>query len=224
LDKQRNLRTKYQQLAGRESGSSFICAKLTMPITSAKYTGSYNSFAQLPTDNRPEIAFIGRSNVGKSSLINLLLNRRDLARVSKEPGKTQSLNYYLINESWYLVDCPGYGFAKRSQKQREAWNKLLRQYLRERKTLHLVMLLIDVSIEVQSSDLEFTNKLGEEGVPFVMVFTKADKCSLHAVSTNLKKWKLALSKTWNQLPPHFITSSAKRTGGDELLGYIEDSL
>ncbi len=193
-----------------------------MNIKSATYIGSFPREAGCPKDGKPEYAFIGRSNVGKSSLINMLCNRKELARVSNKPGKTQNLNFYLINEAWYLVDLPGYGYAKVSKKTRESFEKMIEQYLLERKKLQCAFVLIDANIPPQKIDLEFVNWLGEKGVPFVLVFTKTDRMSKLQGQRQVDLFNKALKENWEALPPHFITSAVERTGRDALLDYIAE--
>lgn len=193
-----------------------------MNIKSATYIGSFPREAGCPKDGKPEYAFIGRSNVGKSSLINMLCNRKELARVSNKPGKTQNLNFYLINEAWYLVDLPGYGYAKVSKKTRESFGKMIEQYLLERKKLQCAFVLIDANIPPQKIDLEFVNWLGEKGVPFVLVFTKTDRMSKLQGQRQVDLFNKALKENWEALPPHFITSAVERTGRDALLDYIAE--
>jgi len=192
-----------------------------MILHSTDFVGSFERESQCPKDNKPEYAFIGRSNVGKSSLINMLCERKDMARVSNEPGKTQHLNYYNVNDKWYLVDLPGYGYAKISKKKRETWRKMINYYLNHRVPLCTVFLLVDGSIAPQKIDLEFINDLGEKGVPFCIVFTKSDKAKEDKRKLYLDQFFAKLSETWEEMPPHFITSSTKRTGREEILNYIQ---
>ena len=168
----------------------------------------------------PEYAFIGRSNVGKSSLINMLTNKKGLAKTSQTPGKTQLINHFLINESWYIVDLPGYGYARISKSKKEDWNKFIRTYLDKRESLQCVMVLIDSRLEPQKIDLEFCNWLGEKGLAFALVFTKADKQSSLKTDQNIAKFKKALLATFDDMPPYFITSAELQTGRDEVLGFI----
>jgi len=192
-----------------------------MIINSVEFVGSFPNVGLCPQESKPEYAFIGRSNVGKSSLINLLMDRRDMARVSNQPGKTQELNYYLINNSWNLVDLPGYGYAKRSKKIREVWAKALKRYLLERKQLVCVCLLVDGSIPPQKIDLEFMGDLGEKGIPFALIFTKVDKAKPKEFEILQEKYMTALSEMWEPLPTYFHTSATKRLGREELLTFIE---
>lgn len=195
-----------------------------MQIISAKYIGSFNKLEQLPANDLKEFAFIGRSNVGKSSLINMLLNRKDLARVSKQPGKTQSLNYYLINDRWHLVDCPGYGFAKKSQQLKKDWSILIKIFLAERKQLWNVFVLIDCNIPPQKNDLEFANWLGENQIPFSLIFTKADRQSKLKTEKSVQAFEKELLKSWQFLPQTFITSAEKVTGKDEVMDHINNQV
>lgn len=174
-----------------------------------------------PKDTKPEYAFIGRSNVGKSSLINMLTNNKKLAKTSATPGKTLLINHFIINNEWYLVDLPGYGFAKRGRKEIARLEQMINGYLLQREQLVNVFVLIDVRLEAQKIDLEFIQWLGESGIPFAIVFTKADKLSATKVGQNVEAYKKVLGETWEELPPMFVTSSEKKQGRDELLSYIE---
>ena len=174
-----------------------------------------------PKDNKPEYAFIGRSNVGKSSLINMLTNHKGLAKTSATPGKTLLINHFIINNEWYLVDLPGYGFAKRSKKELQKLEQMISGYILQREQLVNVFLLVDVRLEPQKIDLEFIQWLGDSSVPFAIVFTKSDKLSTSKVNQNVEAYKKVLSETWEELPPIFVTSSDKKQGRDEVLDYIE---
>ena len=174
-----------------------------------------------PKDNKPEYAFIGRSNVGKSSLINMLTNHKGLAKTSATPGKTLLINHFIINNEWYLVDLPGYGFAKRSKKEVQKLEQMISGYILQREQLVNVFLLVDVRLEPQKIDLEFIQWLGDSSVPFAIVFTKADKLSASKVIQNVEAYKKVLSETWEELPPIFVTSSDKKQGREEVLDYIE---
>ena len=186
-----------------------------MEIKKAEFTLSAPMESMCPKDNKPEYAFIGRSNVGKSSLINMLTNSKKLAKTSATPGKTLLINHFIINNEWYLVDLPGYGFAKRSKKE------MINGYILQRQQLVNVFLLVDVRLEAQKVDLEFIQFLGTSSVPFAIVFTKADKLSQTKVAQNVEAYKKVLSETWEELPPIFVTSSEKKQGRDEVLDYIE---
>jgi len=170
----------------------------------------------------PEYAFIGRSNVGKSSLINMLTRRKQLAMTSQKPGKTQLINHFIINDSWYLVDLPGYGFAKRSKTVQQKLQQMISSYILQREQLVNLFVLIDIRHEQQKIDREFIDWLGESGVPFTIVFTKADKLGLVKAKQNAEKWMKQLEDSWEELPPYFITSSEKRIGREELLNYIDE--
>ena len=174
-----------------------------------------------PKDNKPEYAFIGRSNVGKSSLINMLTNHKGLAKTSATPGKTLLINHFIINNEWYLVDLPGYGFAKRSKKEVQKLEQMISGYILQREQMVNVFLLVDVRLEPQKIDLEFIQWLGDSSVPFAIVFTKADKLSASKVSQNVEAYKKVLCETWEELPPIFVTSSDKKQGREEVLDYIE---
>ena len=174
-----------------------------------------------PTDGKPEYAFIGRSNVGKSSLINMITGRKKLAMTSATPGKTLLINHFSINNEWYLVDLPGYGYAKRGKKEMEKLRNLIEYYVLERKELTCLFVLIDSRLTPQRIDLEFIQWLGEEGVPFALIFTKADKSKTTELRKNVDGFLNELRKEWEELPPHFVTSSAQGRGRDEVLDYIE---
>lgn len=193
-----------------------------MEIKKAEFTLSAPIVSMCPKDNKPEYAFIGRSNVGKSSLINMLTNRKGLAKTSATPGKTLLINHFIINDEWYLVDLPGYGFAKRSKKELQKLEQMISGYILQREQLVNVFLLVDVRLEAQKIDLEFIQWLGDSSVPFAIVFTKADKLSATKVNQNVEAYKKVLSETWEELPPIFITSSDKKQGRDEVLDYIEE--
>lgn len=192
-----------------------------MLIKTAQYLQSNINVDKLPKADKPEYAFIGRSNVGKSSLINMLTGNSKLAKVSSTPGKTITINHFIINNEWYLVDLPGYGFAKRSQKDREMWKKMLDAYIMGRQNLVTTFVLVDSRIEPQKIDLEFMANLGENGVPFVIVFTKADKLGSGQLAANIKAYKKRLLEEWEELPTMIVTSSEKKTGRDEVLDLIE---
>ena len=176
---------------------------------------------RLPNDNIPEYAFIGRSNVGKSSLINMLVQRRGLAKTSSVPGKTVAINHFIVNDAWYLVDLPGYGYAQHSKKQRDAWRIMISNYITQRRNLVTTFVLVDSRLEPQNNDLGFMEWLGENQVPFCIVFTKADKVSKAELDKNVEMFKAKLLEEWEKLPPFFITSSEKKQGRDEVLDYIE---
>ena len=192
-----------------------------MTIKSAEFVISSPRVELCPAGDRPEFAFIGRSNVGKSSLINMLTGRSGLAKTSATPGKTILINHFLVNQAWYIVDLPGYGYARRGMKQRDELQKMITGYILRREQMMNLFLLIDSRHEPQRIDLEFIEWLGENGIPFSIVFTKADKLSRAKTMTNVKRYLDELSKQWEELPPHFITSSETRQGRDELLDYIE---
>ena len=192
-----------------------------MIVKSAAFLQSNTKIDKLPAANKPEYAFIGRSNVGKSSLINMLTNRKQLAKTSSTPGKTITINHFLINENWYLVDLPGYGFAQRSKKDREAWKIMLDNYIKNRKNLVSMFVLVDSRIEPQKIDLEFINHLGELQMPFSIIFTKVDKIKESELQRNLQVYKDKLSEEWDEMPNIFITSSEKEVGKDDVLNYID---
>lgn len=192
-----------------------------MIIKTAEFVISNSKADQCPDTQLPEFAFIGRSNVGKSSLINMLAERRSLAMTSSTPGKTMLINHFCINKDWYLVDLPGYGYAKRGKAAMEQLARLISDYILGRRQLTNLFVLIDSRLEPQKIDLEFIEWLGENGVPFSIVFTKADKMKTGALRTNVNKFLNRLMEQWEELPPHFITSSETRMGRTELLDYIE---
>ncbi|PTR01185.1 GTP-binding protein [Mucilaginibacter yixingensis] len=192
-----------------------------MIIKTADFICSNTQISKLPPAEKPEYAFIGRSNVGKSSLINMLTAKKGLAKTSQTPGKTQLINHFLVNDNWYLVDLPGYGYARISKSKKEDWDKFIRNYLTKRESLQCVMVLIDSRLEPQKIDVEFCNKLGEWGLPFVLVFTKADKQSNTKTDQNIAKFKKALLATFEEVPDCFITSSENGIGRDEVLNFID---
>ena len=193
-----------------------------MIIKKADFLTSNTRISKLPNDKLPEYAFIGRSNVGKSSLINMLTKRRSLAKTSSTPGKTITINHFIINDQWYLVDLPGYGYAKRSKKQREEWEVMLARYIGQRRNLVCTFVLVDSRIEPQNSDLGFMEWLGENQVPFAIVFTKTDKLKVSEMNKNLEAYKKRLLEDWEELPAIFITSSETGLGRDEILDFIEE--
>ena len=191
-----------------------------MIVKSAEFICSNTQISKLPPPIKPEYAFIGRSNVGKSSLINMLVAKKGLAKTSQTPGKTQLINHFYINEHWYLVDLPGYGYARISKSKKEDWNKFIRTYLDKRESLQCVMVLIDSRLEPQKIDLEFCNWLGEKGLSFVLIFTKADKQSSIKTDQNIAKFRKALLATFEEVPQHFLTSAETQLGHDEVLAFI----
>ena len=195
-----------------------------MKIHSARFKCSSEKVSQIPTDTMPDFAFIGRSNVGKSSLINMLVGVKGLAKVSGTPGKTRLINHFSINESWYMVDLPGYGYARTSKSARAKFSKLITDYIIACKRLFFLFVLVDSRLEPQKIDLEFIDLLGRESVPFGLVFTKCDKISSSERESNIARYLKKLSATWEKMPPLFITSSEKRTGRDEILDFIANCL
>lgn len=191
-------------------------------IKSATYIISSPDVKDCPKSNLPEYAFIGRSNVGKSSLINMLCHNPKLAKTSQKPGKTLLINHFLINDAWHLVDLPGYGYAQAGQKQREALKKMIERYCLLREELVCLFVLIDCRHEPQKIDLEFINWLGENGVPFAIVFTKGDKLGRVRLAENVEAYKNRLLEEWEELPPVFVTSAETKLGGEELTAYIEE--
>jgi ribosome biogenesis GTP-binding protein YsxC/EngB len=192
-----------------------------MDIKTAEFSLSAPMVSMCPKDTKPEYAFIGRSNVGKSSLINMLTNHGKLAKTSATPGKTLLINHFIINKEWYLVDLPGYGYAKRSKKEVAKLDQMIRGYILQREQLVNVFVLVDIRLEPQTNDLEFIQWLGESGVPFTIVFTKADKLTANKANQSVEVYKKKLSETWEELPPMFVTSAEKKQGRDDVLNYIE---
>ena len=192
-----------------------------MVIKKAEFTLSAPTVAMCPKDTKPEYAFIGRSNVGKSSLINMLTNNKKLAKTSATPGKTLLINHFIINNEWYLVDLPGYGYAKRSKQEVQKLDQMIRGYILQREQLVNVFVLVDIRLEPQKVDLEFMEWLGLSSIPFSIVFTKSDKLSNAKNTANVEAYKQTLLQTWEELPPIFITSAEKKEGRDEVLDYIE---
>ena len=189
-------------------------------IKTAEFVKSSLKVAECPDRMIPEYAFIGRSNVGKSSLINHLTNRKKLAKTSSTPGKTQLINHFMIDDAWFLVDLPGYGWAQTSKTNKASWKKMIEDYLTIRQNLAAVFVLVDIRHEPQKIDLSFIQWLGEEGIPFSIVFTKADKLGKNQVQSNVAFYKKVLKTTWEELPPTFVTSSLERSGGEEILDFI----
>jgi len=204
-----------------------------MNILKAEYVISSPDYQKCPAPDRPEYAFIGRSNVGKSSLINMLMNNQKLAKTSSSPGKTQMINHFAIQstknehsktwDNWYIVDLPGYGYAKVSQSNRRKWEQMIENYLRKRENLVNVFVLLDSRHSPQAIDIEFVHQLGKWEVPFNLVFTKTDKENQRTVSTNVKSFMDTLLKTWQFLPQHFMTSAIKKSGRDKILAFIEEA-
>jgi len=195
-----------------------------MDIKSASFLVSNTTYKKCPMDGKPEFAFIGRSNVGKSSLINMLTGKKKLAKTSSTPGKTQLINHFEINNEWYLVDLPGYGFAKASKKSRQSWEIFIIEYLLHRESLMTTFVLIDARLPPQKIDLEFMNWCGGKGIPFSLVFTKTDKLSSSSLQKNLSGYKKEMLKFWDELPPVFVTSSQSKFGREPLLNYIDEIL
>jgi GTP-binding protein len=189
-------------------------------IKTAEFIKSSAKVEECPEGRFPDFAFTGRSNVGKSSLINYLTNRKKLAKTSATPGKTQLINHFLVNDSWYLVDLPGYGYAKVSKKARNRFGNLIESYILGRKSLINLFVLVDSNIPPQNSDLEFIDWLGTNNIPFSLIYTKADKSNQRLVSQNIKNFRIEMLKTWEAMPPEFTSSAKKKTGGEEILRYI----
>ena len=192
-----------------------------MHIKTATFVVSNQDVSKCPENNLAEYAFIGRSNVGKSSLINMLTNKKKLAKTSGRPGKTQLINHFLINEQWYLVDLPGYGYARVSKSSKKTFQKFITAYFRKRKQLVSAFVLVDIRHEPQQIDLNFMQWLGEHQIPFSIIFTKSDKLKPKAIERNVAHYQSILNKSWEELPKHFITSSASYEGKEQLLNYID---
>jgi GTP-binding protein len=195
-----------------------------MEIKQADFVSSVGDVSKCPAPDKPEFAFIGRSNVGKSSLLNMLTNRKNLAKTSNKPGKTQTINHFIINGGWYLVDLPGYGYARVSKEKREGFGKIIEGYVLQRKTLHCLFVLIDSRLEPQKIDLDFIQWSGEKEIPLCLVFTKADKLTKNQLNRNISIYKSTLLKMWEELPAMIITSSSEKMGKEELLSFIEEAL
>ncbi len=195
-----------------------------MQITRAEFKCSSAQLAQVPSDSLPDFAFIGRSNVGKSSLINTLTGRNSLAKVSGTPGKTRLINHFLINGQWYLVDLPGYGYARTSKSQREDFSRLILDYVLRCERMHFLFVLLDSRLEPQAIDLRFIRLLGEHGVPFGLVFTKTDKLSRAQLDRSLDRYRRTLAEEWEELPPIFTSSSLRGSGREEILDFIGQCL
>ena len=191
-----------------------------MKIQDARYVMSSSDYEKCPKPDLPEYAFIGRSNVGKSSLINMLTGKKALAKTSQQPGKTQLINHYFINEVWYLVDLPGYGYAKVSKTEREKWEKMIGDYLHNRPNLVCTFVLIDIRHDALAADLEFMEELGQGGIPFHIIFTKADKIKPYQQEEQVRKYKEKLAEMWEEVPPMFVTSAEKNEGRDAVLDTI----
>jgi GTP-binding protein len=189
-------------------------------IEEAVFVQSNTDWQKCPKPDKPEYAFIGRSNVGKSSLINMLTQKPGLAKTSQTPGKTQTINHFLVNQSWYLVDLPGYGYAKISRSEKEKWKPMIRNYLENRENLICIFILLDSRHPPQKADLEFLTYLGENQIPFAVIFTKADKQTGNRTQENLENYRKTLLETWEELPTQFVTSAISRMGREEILNYI----
>jgi GTP-binding protein len=194
-----------------------------MEITTAEFLVSNTDFTKCPAEDRPEYAFIGRSNVGKSSLINMLCAKKGMAKTSSTPGKTQLINHFNINNQWYLVDLPGYGFAKVGKEARSKWDIMINDYIMYRKNLLSVFILIDIRLEPQQKDIDFIERMGENAIPFSLVFTKADKLARTKNEKSVKTFTAKMLESWDAMPPVFITSAEEKTGREEVLNYIEET-
>ena len=193
-----------------------------MIIKTSNFVISNTELKKCPEPVIPEYAFIGRSNVGKSSLINMLTKRKSLAKISGQPGKTRLINHFIINNEWYLVDLPGYGYAKISKDQRNIWKGFIKDYLTKRENLVCTFVLIDVRLKPQKNDLDFMMELALKSLPFVIIFTKADKVSKGQLSKNIQIYKNTMLKSWEAMPNYFVSSAVKQNGRDEILDYIEE--
>ena len=195
-----------------------------MQIHEATFISSHSSISKCPPPEKPEFAFIGRSNVGKSSLINTLVQRRSLAKTSVKPGKTQTINHFLINNAWYLVDLPGYGYASVSKGLRAGFGKMIEEYVSKRETLNCLFILIDSRLEPQKNDLSFIQWVGEKGIPICLIFTKTDKLKKGQLQKSRSTFEKTLLTSWDELPPIIITSATEKTGREEVLQFIETAL
>lgn len=195
-----------------------------MEIKQAEFVSSVADVRKCPPGEKPEFAFIGRSNVGKSSLLNMLTNRKNLAKTSNKPGKTQTINHFIINDFWYLVDLPGYGYARVSKEKREGFGKIIEDYVLKRENLQCLFILLDSRLEPQKIDLAFIQWSGENGIPLCLVFTKSDKLTKNQINRNIGVYRRTLHHFWEELPPIFITSAEDKTGKDDVLSFIEGAL
>jgi GTP-binding protein len=195
-----------------------------MVIKTAEFLMSNTDIELCPKPNKPEFAFVGRSNVGKSSLLNMLTGHKNLAKTSSKPGKTQLINHFIVNDSWYLADLPGYGFAKASQTSRYQWGQMIETYLLNRENLSCTFILLDARLEPQKSDLDFIHWLGQKEKAMALVFTKADKCSRNELSQSIHRYSSTLLKTWESLPPILVTSAETKLGKEDVLDFIEDAV
>jgi GTP-binding protein len=195
-----------------------------MEITRAEFVSSYADVRKCPAPDKPEFAFIGRSNVGKSSLINMLTQRKKLAKTSVKPGKTQTINHFIVNDAWYLVDLPGYGYASVSKDKRAGFGKIIEQYLLNRENIYCLFILIDARLEPQKIDLDFIYWSGSRGIPVTLLFTKADKLRKSELQKNISRYESTLLQTWEELPPVMVTSATEKTGRSEVLTFIGNAL
>jgi GTP-binding protein len=195
-----------------------------MEIKQAEFVSSESDVRKCPPAAKPEFAFIGRSNVGKSSLLNMLTNRKNLAKTSNKPGKTQTINHFIINDLWYLVDLPGYGYASVSKEKRAGFGKIIENYILQRENLNCLFILLDIRLEPQKIDLEFIQWAGEKEIPLCLIFTKADKLTKNQLNRNASMYKATLLKQWEDLPPLVVTSSTSKAGREEVLSFIEKAL
>jgi GTP-binding protein len=194
-----------------------------MIIKSAKFLQSCDTYLDCPKPDKPEYAFIGRSNVGKSSLINVITGTKNLARISTKPGKTQIINHFLVNDNWYLVDLPGYGYAKVSKDKKGLWEKFITEYIVKRENLLCVFVLVDVRLEPQVIDVDFMEWLAIDDIPFVIAFTKSDKITRNQLAQSIDRYKRYLQGTWENFPTYFVTSAQERKGQDDILAFIEET-
>jgi GTP-binding protein len=195
-----------------------------MKINSATFISSFTDIRKYPAPDKPEFAFIGRSNVGKSSLINALTNQKKLAKTSVKPGKTQTINHFLINESWYLVDLPGYGYASVSKSTREGFGRMIEEYVAKRENISCLFVLIDSRLEPQKNDLSFIHWAGGRGVPLAIIFTKSDKLNKNDLNKNIRKFEKALLEEWDETPPLLVTSAETKLGREEVLNFIQEAI
>jgi GTP-binding protein len=214
----------HYKIKGGASGITFFHITIAQPmkISKVEFVTSAASVSKCPAPDKPEFAFIGRSNVGKSSLINMLVQRKNLARISSTPGKTQLINHFVVNDEWYLVDLPGYGYAKISQSMRKSWETMIHDYMKHRENLVCVFVLLDSRHPLQTNDNDFMKWLGSKQIPFIRIFTKMDKDGVTRVQANIASHNREMKKTWAQVPPAFVSSAEKQIGREDILKYIDN--
>lgn len=215
------------QVSGQDNITSFaliLTEDSPMEIKQAEFVSSETDVGKCPPPAKPEFAFIGRSNVGKSSLLNMLTNRKNLAKTSNKPGKTQTINHFIINDSWYMVDLPGYGYASVSKEKRAGFGKIIENYVLNRENLYCLFILLDSRLDPQKIDLEFIRWAGEKAVPLSLIFTKADKLTKNILNKNIQRYRATLQEYWEELPPMLVTSATSKSGQEDVLSFIEKAL